>query len=452
MNLEAAYLCLPIALQNWAVGFEGWRTQQRRYSNGYAEIADAAKARGACSQGRLEEYRTQRLKQHLAAAERTRFWQPRLADCGLTSQTPDPLSMLSRLPVLTKEEVKGHVLDICNPTLSPRDVLQVHTSGTTGSGLIFRQTREMERVTWATWWRYREWHGLDSNQWCAYFGGRSIVALSQQEPPFWRWNRPGRQLLFSGYHLSAATALSYLRMLKGSQIQWMHGYPSMLTLLAGFALEKGFTLPHIRIVTCGAENLMTWQKRVIEDAFGAPVIQHYGQSEGVANISQCPEGRLHVDEDYAGVEFLPIPDLPNTFRIIGTNWHNLAFPLLRYETGDVVALDSTDTCSCGRLGRIVRSIDGRQEDYIRLPNGAQIGRIDHVFKDLVHIREAQLVQRKSGEIVLRIVPRPSSTPTDERKLLGELTKRIGSDSTVSVEYVESIPRTRSGKLRLVVHE
>lgn len=452
MNLESLYLRLPITVQNWAIGVEGRRVQRRRYGQGYAEFAAAAHLRESLSETGLQAYRAERLKEHLAAAARTTFWQRRFAELKIDPRSPDPFRELSRLPVLTKKDVKAHVDEFRNPDLNPRDLLSVHTSGTTGGGLVFPQTREMERVTWATWWRYRQWHGLHQDDWCLYFGGRSVVPLSQQHPPYWRWNHPGRQLIFSGYHLSEKTAPDYAKAIFDAQIGWIHGYPSMLALLASFAIEQDLPLPKIRVVTLGAESLLPSQQSVIAAAFKAPVVEHYGQAEGVANISQCPAGRLHVDEDYAGVEFLPLENIPGLFRVVGTNWHNPAFPLLRYDTGDLVTLDGDGACPCGRLGRLIRTIDGRQEDYVVLPNGARIGRMDHIFKDMVNVREAQIAQQGDGQIVVRIARGAHFTAADERLLLDEFRKRIGRDSRIACQYVDAIPRTKSGKLRLVVKE
>lgn len=452
MNLESLYLRLPITCQNWAIGFEGRRVQQRRYGRGYAESAAAVLHRESYLPAELARYRTERLAAHLEAAACTPFWRGRFAQFGVDPHASDPFSALSRLPPLTKEEVKTDAEALRNPASKPSELLSVHTSGTTGSGLVFVQTRAMERVTWATWWRYRGWHGLSQNDWCSYFGGRSVVPLSQRHSPYWRWNHPGRQLLFSGYHLSSSTAQDYVRALCEANIGWVHGYPSLLALLAALAIEQGLSLPRVRIITVGAENLLSSQKSIITKAFQAPVLQHYGQAEGVANISQCPAGRMHVDEDYAGVEFLPVEGMPGSYRIVGTNWHNSAFPLLRYDTGDIATIEHSDSCSCGRLGRVIRTIDGRQEDYLVLPNGARIGRMDHVFKDMVSVREAQIVQRHGGEIVVRVVRGDRYVPTDERRLVDELRKRLGHDIAISIQYTESIARTRSGKLRLVVRE
>ena len=152
---------------------------------------------------------------------------------------------------------------------------------------------------------------------------------------------------------------------------------------------------HVRWVTVGGENLLKGQEEVMTRAFGIRPLQHYGLAEAVANISQCERGRLHVDEDFAAVEFLP-EESGQGHRIVGCNFTNLATPLLRYDTGDVVTIDEQG-CGCGRPGRVVAAIDGRREDYVELGNGARVGRMDHVFKDMTNIREAQIVYRSERE-------------------------------------------------------
>ena len=129
-------------------------------------------------------------------------------------------------------------------------------------------------------------------------------------------------------------------------------------------------------MTVGAENLLAQQAALIRQAFGVKPRQHYGMSEAVANFSECEQGRLHVDEDFAAVEFLPNP--AGGYKIIGTNLSNLATPLIRYEVGDVASLADAP-CDCGRPGRVVAAVDGRKEDYVVLKNGSRLGRMDHIF-------------------------------------------------------------------------
>ncbi len=79
-------------------------------------------------------------------------------------------------------------------------------------------------------------------------------------------------------------------------------------------------------------------------------------------------------------------------EVIATGFANRAMPLFRYRTGDVATLRKHAGCSCGRSRPIIEELDGRIEDYVVTPDGRRIGRMDHVFKDALLVKEAQILQ------------------------------------------------------------
>jgi phenylacetate-CoA ligase len=136
-------------------------------------------------------------------------------------------------------------------------------------------------------------------------------------------------------------------------------------------------------------------------------------------------------------------------RILGTNLSNPAFPLLRYEVGDFASLGDV-TCDCGRPGRVVERLDGRLEDYVIAKDGAKLGRLDHVFKDLDRVREAQIHQTRVGHMVINVVKGPGYSERDDRMLREEVLKRVGDRIDFDIEYVPAVQRTGSEKLRFVI--
>jgi len=278
-----------------------------------------------------------------------------------------------------------------------------------------------------------------------------VVPPLQHEPPFWRYNRPGKQIVFSGYHMSPEHLPSYVDELRRRQPPWLHGYPSLLALLASHLLQTQSDLGYqVKWVTTGAENLLPHQIDVISRAFGARPVQHYGMAEAVANISECDRGRLHVDEDFAAVELVEREQ--GGHSIVGTNFTNPLFPLLRYEVEDIVTLEPDSSCTCGRPGRLVERIDGRLEDYVVLKDGTRIGRMDHVFKDMVNVREAQIRQTRPGAITICVVRMPAYSNADDEAILRETKKRLGDRTELRLQYVEQLERSPIGKLRFVVSE
>jgi len=452
MDLERVYLKLPISLQNMGCSLHGLRLRLSRYNSRFHGLLREAEERTFWPPERIIEFRHRRLADYVKhCAETIPFYRKRFRGIGLDPASIKCLEDLGNIPITSKEEIQDHYQEMLSDAVDRRRCLIAHTSGTTGGGLRFALTPEAYREQWCIWWRYRRWHRVDLGTWCGYFGGRSVVPLSQKSPPFWRYDYVGGQILFSGYHMSPETLESYVEELRRRRPEWLNGYPSLLALLATYLVETGGSLGYQpRLVTTLAESLLPHQSLLIEKAFGVRPKQHYGMAEGVANISECPRGRLHVDEDFSAVEFLPTSD-PVVYRLVGTSFSNLALGFLRYDVQDLARL-SQEECDCGRPGRVVEAIDGRREDYVILKNGARIGRMDHIFKDLVNIREAQIYQQTPGVVIFRVVPGRYYNGRDESLLRAEGAKRLGQDTEIIVDYVASISRGPTGKLRFVLSD
>ena len=305
-------------VQHGACSAVGLHTQWTRYGRPFRRLLVEANERDSWSQDRIVAFRDARLRAFVAhAAKTTPYYRRSFADLGIAPEEIRSLDDLALLPILTKEEAQEQVAALTSTTVPRRAARTIHTSGTTGGGLRFSATYQSLREHRAMWWRFRGWHGIDLHAWCAFFMGRSVVPVAQREPPFWRYNFPGRQIHFSAYHMGPATLDAYVGELRRRRPPWLHGFSSLLSLLAHHVVDNDIDLGYpIRWVTVAAENLLPQQAAVIEQAFGVRPRQHYGMAEAVAHISECDAGRLHVDEDFAAVEFVPVGD--NRFRIVGT--------------------------------------------------------------------------------------------------------------------------------------
>ena len=444
LSAEALYGRLPVFAQNAAASWHGWRLRRRRFGGEFRRVLAGYVDREHWAPVRVAAFRDERLRAFVAAAAKVRYYRDLFARHGVAPEDVRTLADLERLPVLDKSTVR-QIAGGLAAAAPPGPRLVCRTSGSTGAGLEFPATRRAEQEQYAVWWRYRLALRIGLATPCLYLGGRQVVPARQRQPPFWRYNRASRQILFSAYHLSGATAPAYLAEMRRVGAAWLHGYPSMVALLASYALQLGQRLP-LKWVTLAAENVLASQRDVIRTAFGVTPAEHYGLAEAVASCSECPHGRLHVDEDFAAVEFLPLGG--DAFRVVGTNLSNPAFPLLRYDTGDVATVTGT-VCGCGRPGRVVDVLDGRREDYVLTRTGRRLGRLDHIFKGMANIREAQIRQVAPGRMTLAVVRGNGYGSGDERRLRQAVSRRVGREMAFDVAYVDALPRTANGKLRFV---
>jgi phenylacetate-CoA ligase len=325
------------------------------------------------------------------------------------------------------------------------------TSGTTGPPLRLQQDLSAINRENAFVIRQLRWAGWEPGQRRAWIRGDMIVPADQMSPPFWRRNSAEKMLVLSSYHLSADTAQAYLDALAQFDPQIIQAYPSSVGFLASYLQSKNadYGGRRLRGVVTSSETVDDETRRLVNERFGCPVFDWYGQFERVAAIGTCEHGSLHVIEDYSYVELLPNED--GLCEIVGTGFNNLVMPLVRYRTGDLVepAPDGS-SCRCGRQFRTVRRVMGRDEDVIKLPDGRMIGRLDHIFKGLDSVLDAQIRQDELQSVMILIVPGEGFGSHTVDCIRANAVERLGSGIRIDVESVASLPRTKSGKFRRVI--
>ena len=159
-------------------------------------------------------------------------------------------------------------------------------------------------------------------------------------------------------------------------------YPSLLHRLA---LEARAGRLHIapRLLTCSTEPLPAETRRVIEDVFGAPVIDAYGASENwCLAISSPGSPNLHLIEDVSVCEPVdragrPVPPGQTSSALLITNVINRVLPLIRYElTDEVTFLEEPNPGPWA--GRRIAPVEGRRDHVFTYAGGVDVH--PHVFR------------------------------------------------------------------------
>jgi len=449
-SIESAYSHLPLVLQDVAVSIQGARVLHRRHGRRFEASSRGYFERDSWSEDRILEFRDARRALALEQASRTPYYRELFESMGARWQDFVDEDAWSRLPILTKENL-AQGIDRFRPRLARRDDTEVRTSGTTGVSLSMPKSANVDAEQWAVWWRYWGWHGIQRGDWCGLFSSTPVVLDDKGASRPWRLNLAGREIRFSIFHICEATVPVFLDALERFKPEWIHGNPSAVALFATLASQADASLSYqVKHVTVGSENLQGWQKDCIARFFGVEPRQHYGLTEAVANLSECEQGNLHVDEDFAYVEFVS-DDVAAPSQIVGTSFCNSAVSLLRYATGDL-AWPATDRCSCGRAGRVAESLDGRMTDYIVLPDGRRIASLAAPFHATEGLGGAQIRQSPDGSLTVLYVPTERWRPDSLASLESGLRLRIGEDVVVRFLQVSEIPRTLGGKTPLVVSE
>jgi phenylacetate-CoA ligase len=114
------------------------------------------------------------------------------------------------------------------------------------------------------------------------------------------------------------------------------------------------------------------------------------------------------------------------------------------------------SCPCGNPSQVVEAIEGRRLDFLYTAEGAKInaGNVANLFKNMPNaLVRAQLVQQRQDEVVALLeVDRRLYRAEYDRLLETEFLHKFGAGTKLSIMHVDSIPRERSGKFRLIRNE
>jgi phenylacetate-CoA ligase len=444
----------PAALKNLITSVYGLQQRRARYGRHYVEALATLAEEERMTSDALVERQLVRVRSFLSRAQRdSMFHRARFAEAGFSPDQLRSLDDLRALPVMTKEEIRANADRIASSRLRDLDVRWLHTSGTTGKALHIPMAASAFQREYAFRASHYRWGGieLDGGDRLAFAFGHPVTPASRSEPPFWSYDHANGWLLMSSYHLGERQLGAYIRELERFRPAMIAGYPSSLYLLALAHERYGTGRFRPRSAFAASETLLEHQRIAIERGFGCRVLVWYGNTEMCANIVECASGSLHGRLEHSYLEVLDDAGRPaREGHLVCTGFGNDAFPLIRYDIGDVVERSDARACDCGRPGVFFRRILGRVEDYVITPDGRYIGRLDHLFKDALRVREAQLVQVSPDALKIRLVVREGYGPADEQQIASEARSRLGDAISLRFEYVDTIERTPAGKFRFVV--
>ncbi|HXA46718.1 MAG TPA: hypothetical protein VNW52_03735 [Burkholderiaceae bacterium] len=327
------------------------------------------------------------------------------------------------------------------------------TSGTTGTPLtIFRS---LESVLWENAFIKRHWAGFGHHDGMrrATLREEMPVPASQTKAPFWYLNRYNNQLVLSSLHIKEDCVDSIIDKLDDFRPAMLQAFPSTAFSLATH-LKRHNRYLDIPLVFTASEPLYKHQRELIEERLRGRVVDMFGMAERVAFATECAYGEMHVNSDYSYVEIVDSDGLPtNDYgQVVGTSFHNLAMPLVRYKLSDYTRWKH-GKCQCGSAFPRIESVSGRQEDMIYGADGAVVSAfLSLAFSGAQNIRKSQVAQIEPLRWQIRLVPTALFDEHDKQKLIANIERIINPKVALEVVLLDDIPNEASGKFRWIVNE
>lgn len=369
--------------------------------------------------------------------------------------SPDDIKCLDdiqRFPVMTKADLKAAHNDMISTKFSRFLLRTAHTGGTTGARIALKRDLCSIGNEHAFVRRQFDWAGVGLNDRRATIMAHVISAPGKElERPF-VYDAAMRELLMSTFHLAQNTLGAYIDALRCYKVEAVVGYPSAAYVLAKYCLDNKIVI-RLKAVLTTSETLDKVKRETISKAFECPIYDFYGGSERVCYIHTCEHGSYHIVPEYGLTNLMPA-DPPNEdcCRVVATGFWNMAMPLIRFDTGDLVR-PGIQKCRCNRAFPTIERIVGREGDVLVTPSGRILGAtaleavMENVLFGMRHLRvlESQMIQESAGIMVLEYVPSSGFSSRDAERIRLLTAEHLPCDFNVKIRAVKCISRTASGR-------
>lgn len=405
----------------------------------------------------LQAMQLERFAQLAAHAWRhSPFFRLRLGQAGFALNQAWTPEDFSRIPLLTRSELMLQEEHIRCHAIPPDhgQTYRMQTSGSTGQVVSLQRTDATQLYWLALAMREHQWHKRDFSATLAIIKATTPTLDDPIQAANIGWGPPASLLLKTGPSFSQPLSMPIAQ-----QAEWLARidpkylltYPTNLSALLD-AYESGeaeapIALRQVRTV---GETLHPGLRERCMALGSIDIVDMYSSQEVGLIALQCPDsGLYHTQDENLIVEVLNELGKPcaegEIGRVVITDLHNYATPLIRYEIRDYAEV--APPCSCGRGLGTLKRIMGRRRNMVTLPDGSKhwplIGA--HHYREVADIRQYQAIQHELDDIEIRLVVSPLSQH-QETAITTLAHQALGHPFKLRFSYFEDeLPSSSNGK-------
>ncbi len=369
---------------------------------------------------------------------------------------PPDAAMLEKLPLLPRRALQQNFAQLFSHSrlAGHGSMTEVRTSGSTGAPVRLLKSA-LQGIFWrALTLRDHRWHARDLS------GALAVIRKGAGRGSLPSWGSALEGVVETGPCVLLDVDASV-----GEQFEWLQRhnpeylltYPSLAAELAGLSMRAGVRLRSLRQVRTLGEALDPETRALCREAWGVPIVDMYSAEEVGYIALQCPEHEhYHVQAENVVVEVLD--DAGNACkpgevgRVVVTDLHNFAMPMIRYEIGDYA--EAGGACPCGRGLPVLKRILGRTRNLLVAPDGKRYWSTFGMrsFAEAGLVQQYQFVQKAADLIEARVVTPAPLTGEQEERLRRHILERLPAGLRLELVRCDRIGRGAGGKFEEFICE
>lgn len=355
--------------------------------------------------------------------------------------------MLVDFPVMNKTKLNENYQEIFVEDYRNVKTHSMHTSGSTGIPFTVVQNLEKRDRHIADLKYFGELAGYKDHDPLCYLRAKPTATQEEQrEQNIWQLDI---------CNLSRENLIKYYHVMVDKHCTALMAYPSTLDTAVSVWSELFTNNSDIKTIISTSETLTSEVREKLKAFFGddVKITARYSNTEQGVLGQEFEEDKYVINWASYFVEILKMDsDEPaeagELGRIVVTDLYNLAFPLIRYDTGDVAKMVNPEQGL-----PYLENLYGRRMDLIYDTAGEVVSPflLCRTMRLTTGIEQWQFIQRGAKEYCIRVAVTNGKNP-DLTKEIGMFRDTLGDDADICVEYVNEIPVMNSLKRKLIVSE
>jgi len=410
---------------------------------------------------KINDYRVQKLKKLIDySANNVPYYEDLFGRIKLTSEDINHIEDIKKIPITTKKILRERQLDFVSKNYNNKHVKKGKTGGTTGSPVFIYKDIMNRSFSWASYYRWLEWMGLNYyDSVSTIWGAKSVLSYTKKDKftdfiTEFIQNKNN----YNSFNLNDEKLLEIYKSIQSKKPKLLRGYLSSVIEMSKFIDRNNLEPFELQAISTTTETLLPDNRFFIEQVLKTPVYDQYGCGEVSAISYECANHNgLHINQEHVICEVLDDNDVPiinKSGRIIATDLDNYVMPFIRYENGDLATL-TDDKCNCGINQPLMKSIEGRSIDTIVLRNGSKVHGV--FFTDILFelnimapiISRFQVYQNEPGKIEFRV----EVFNRLDNKIISKLQSSLSMFfDDVSIIETQSLPVSANGKFKYIINE
>lgn len=357
------------------------------------------------------------------------------------------------LPIITKKDLQYPLAERLSTGYDLKNVYVNKTSGSTGDPFYFAKDRFSHALTWAIIQDRFNWHDLYGKKQARFYGlPREFQARFKERIKDLFSNR----YRFDVFDLSDSAFKEWFKKFKKDNYVYLNGYTTVIVAFANYLNSQNIILknhcPELKACVVTSEMCSATDKQIMEKAFGVPVINEYGASELDLIAFQNEKDQWVLNTESLFIEVLDDDNRPKPYGEVGklviSSLYNKAHPFIRYEIGDMGAIEPIND----KLF-ILKQLEGRKEDIIRLPSGKVAPGLTFyyvtksIMDDTGDIKEIKVIQTALDTFEIHYAAINELNDTQKEAITDALFEYLEPDLKISFLKFNQLQRSKSGKLK-----